>query len=200
LKNAGASEEQITAYKSGDASAISGLDLSAKEIESLEGFTDTILENQESLEELNETVRDSLMETFNAWHDKMESVGARFDTLGSIVGNFQNIIDTVGAGILGISEQQRQDMEKMTLDAANGRLATNKKKLEFTQNSLTTVNNTVAEMESKGIKTKKDENGTEQTLEWWKQQQATLNEQLLTDQEAFTSSWADALQTAADIF
>lgn len=200
LKNAGASNEQIAAYKAGDASAISGLKLSSKEIEALEGYSDTILENQENLEELNETVRDSLMETFNAWQDKMEEVGATFDTLGGIVGNFQNIIDTVGEGILGISEEQRKEMEQMSLDAANGRLATNKAKMEFTQSSLKTVNDTISDMEKSGKKTMKDSEGKEQTLEWWKEQQATLNQQLLTDQEAFTSSWADALQVAADIF
>jgi hypothetical protein len=60
------------------------------------------------------------MATFNAWHDEIERNGKVFSHATNMVQKYKNIIDIVGKDKLGVSDELLQEMEQLSVDAAQG--------------------------------------------------------------------------------
>lgn len=189
LETAGASEADIAKYLSGDSSAIAGLDLTPDQINALDEYTDGILNDQKALESLQKTIRGSVMETFNAFHDKIAQTGERFNSFTTIISNYQNMIDVIGKKTLGIDDKFLEDMEEVTISASQGAVENAKAQMDTTAKALEDAKQKMAESEV----------GSD-TYKYWANVVDELDQQLLEDQENFTSTWSDSLQTAADIF
>ena len=187
----GITQADIDAFIAGDGSALDNYELNDAQMSAISEFVDGITEATEAIEDLRETIENQIMDTFDAWIEKFEDLGGQFKSVTSIIENYQNIIDTVGKSRLDIDDAILADLEAQSVAAANGRLANAKAQLEFTEESLQKARDAYDEAVARG---------DEASMEHWGEVVEKINAQLMEDQENFTSSWAEALQTAAEVF
>ena len=190
LATAGATDDQIKAYMDGNSKAIQGLDLTPEQMKMLTDFTEGIMESEEAIDELRESIEGQTMATFEAWHEKIEKNNEAFEHGIAIVDTYKNMIDIVGKDRLGIDEAFMQDLEATKMSAAEGKVANAKTQVDTTKNALAKAREELANT---------DKSDTESIKKWEKDIEA-LESQLRLDEQAFTEAWAESLTTAAEIF
>jgi hypothetical protein len=88
----------------GDSTAIQGLDLTPEQMSMLTDFTEGIMESEEAIDELRESIEGQTMATFEAWHEEIEKNNEAFEHGITIVDTYKNMIDTLGKDRLGLDE------------------------------------------------------------------------------------------------
>ena len=189
LKTAKVSDEDIAKYMAGDGTVLGKYNLSSGTIEQLEEFTNGFIDAQEQMEELSQSIKDEVMVTFEAWHEKIADVGAAIEAQGELINNYKNIIDIVGKDKLGIDDATLKSMEQASQAVASASLDNAKKQKETTEAAL-------GEARSKKNLYKE---GSEM-YEFWAAREEELSKQLDEDTASFMSAWENALTTAYETF
>lgn len=189
LLAAGVSSEDIDKYMTGQEVDLVKYNLSPEIIDSLHTYTDNIAENEAALRELEETVKEELMTTFDAWHSKIEEQSNLISTQSSILQNYQNIIDTVGKDALGLDDAVMRGIRQANVEIATSAMMAAKAQKETTENALKEV-----QAKKAAAKAGSDE------YKYWEEQEKTLMTQLAEDTDNFTSMWQEAIGSAYEHF
>lgn len=189
LSTSGVSPEDIEKYLAGDGDVVAKYDISASAMEDLQAYTEGFIEAQSQLEELAESVKGEVMNTFNAWHDKIADVGASIEAQGKLIKSYQNIVDIVGKDKLGVNDSTLKALETANNAAAQASLNNAKAQKEATESALANAKSNKAMYEA----------GTEE-YEHWLAVEEELSKQLEEDTATFMSSWENALTTAYETF
>ena len=189
LKNAGASDDQITDYLANkNPESLKGLKLESGEMEKLTKYTGIMNDAADSLLNLQDMVAEQVINTFDALHEKIEDNAAAFEHATSMVKSYKNMIDLVGQDALGIDDAFLTELESVSVDAAKNTMANAQAQLEYTKSALADA------------KTHLENAATEEDKKMWQDTIDHLNEQLREDEQGFMDAWNDALQAAADAF
>ena len=189
LVSAGADQATLDAYMSGDSTAVQGLDLTDEQMQMLTDYTEGIMEAEDAIYELRQEIEDQVMATFEAWHEEIERNGRAFEHASNMVQSYKDMVDIVGKDQLGLDDAILADMEATQIAAAKGAMENAKMQMETTKQAL-----------EQARQNANDTSLDEESRKMWAETAKQLDEQLMEDQEAFMTSWTDALQLAADNF
>lgn len=189
LKANNVSDKDIQAYLNGDGAALKKYNLGASTMDQLTTLTDQFTSAQDGLNELDENVKNELMTTFNAWHDKIEDIGTSLQNYQSIMENYKNIVDTIGMKKLGLSEKDIRNMEEATQKTLDAQVANAKAQMDTTKAALEDVQKKKA-----GAKVGSEE------YKYWEEREKELSRQLEEDTANATSLWASAIDNAYTTF
>ena len=188
LVSAGADQAALDAYMAGDSTAIQGLDLSEEQMNMLMDYSEGIMESEEAILELRDSIEGQVMATFEAWHEEIENNARAFEHATTMAQSYKDIIGLIGKSRLGIDNAILKDLEATQQKSANAYMANAKVQMESTAAALKEAQESLANAVD------------DESREMWQGVVDELGVQLMEDQEAFMSSWNDALQTAADNF
>jgi hypothetical protein len=62
------------------------------------------LDLNEEFNDIRNSIEEKVMETFDAWHEKLESGISVLDHYNSVLESYKNIVDIVGGDTLGLSD------------------------------------------------------------------------------------------------
>ena len=191
LSSVGATPEQIAEYMSGNASAISELEtrLTEEQISALEKYTDGALETAAAMEELATVVNGQLNEAFTKTKDTIDTSISAYGTYSTMAQDFRNIIDTVGADVLGITETVERGLNKIIIDSAINTVEGTKTQIEVAQNALDEVNKILTEQDL-----------TPEARAYFEEQKKLYEQELLNAEAAFSSALSTAFQTIQEEF
>ena len=181
--------EDIYAYLDGNGEALQKYELGSSTIEQLKTLTDQFTSAQDGLNDINEQVKNELMTTFNAWHEKIEDIGTSLQNYQSIMENYKNIVDTIGMENLGLSEKDIRNMEEATQKTLDAQV----------KNAKAQMNTTKAALEDVQKKKAGAEVGSEE-YEYWEAREKELSRQLEEDTANATSLWVSAIENAYTVF
>jgi hypothetical protein len=91
------------------------------------------------LRELDSTIKEELMTTFDAWHTKFSDQMELLEGHAGILDNYKNIVDLVGKDKLGLDKAIMKDMREASMEIANSNLIAAKAQKEYTEESLKTA-------------------------------------------------------------
>ena len=123
-------KEELAKLKTGDMSVLEGKEFTEDEKNAIrDGMAGLREENQNLLDQRQE-VQDKWIESYEAWNEKMDEQASEIEFLGSVIENYQNIIDIVGKDTLGVSDALMKQMRQTQMENANAAVAAAKNKLD----------------------------------------------------------------------
>ncbi len=167
------------------------LSLTEKEIEMIREAKNGILEENQTLMELQKTMREKVMEAFEAFVDLIDEGIEKMEHLAKITEGYSNIIDLVGRKTLGISKDLMKTLNNTAIQNSMNTLAAGQRKLEA-------LNKARAEMEAKRQEAEKQ--GLTDTADYWGEQIKKVDEQIRESQESVMDMIADTLEKINEEF
>jgi TP901 family phage tail tape measure protein len=194
FSNHGISDETMEKFLAGDESAmkeISSKSFTEDEINAMKQYRDAIMEENQTLMGLRDTVHEKVLTAFQDLTSEMDNEISKIDHLKSVTQSYQNIIDIVGQESLGISDDLMRQMDQSTIDASANKLEASKAKLEAMQESRKKVEEELQ---------KARESGSEESVKKWEENLAEIDGMIQDAESDFMSSWEETVQAAADAF
>lgn len=182
---------EITQLLAGDTSVLAGKSFTEDQINAIKEYRDNLLDLNSELDDLRENIEEKVMDTFDAWKEKVDAGISSIEHYGNILGSFRNIIDIVGKDTLGISGTFMNNLAQGTVDNAINKLEGTKKAYETIVKARDEASNKLAEAEAR-----KDE----ASIKMWKDTLDQINEEIQSSSEEMMSAWEDALSGIADQF
>ena len=179
----GLSEEEMEAAKG----------FTADDVDTLKEYVSGLLEANQSLMEVRQTVHDQVLEVWDEWNEKIDAGISKIEHLQSITESYQNIIDIVGQKNLGVSNEFMSKMRQQTVDQANDKLTANKAKYDSLQASFKDAKETFEAQKAKGILSPEE-------IKMWEDNLRQMEEDVQSAAEEFQSSWEEALEAANAAF
>lgn len=189
----GVSEADYSLFMQGDNSALDKYSevITADELAAMKEYRDGMLNLNNRLFDIQETVQGKVLETFQAWTDEIETQTALFDKYTSTLEHYRNVIDIVGKDTLGISSKTLNELRDAQRDVLHDRMRATKAELEAVTASRERVEQAIASARARG-----DETSAKSFENDLKEIQAKENELLLDLQAQLEES----LQLSKDKF
>lgn len=194
IENGDISEEDVEAFLNGEQSgidAVSKLSLTEDEVAKLREWKSALLEENQTLMDLRQEVRDKVMPAFQELTEEMDLQIEKIEHLQSVTESYRNIIDIVGKDYLGISEDMMGALNQAQVDMAINNLTATKAKLDGMKDARAEAQRALEEATA---------NGDEDLVEFWQETLEEIDGEIRDAEEDYMSSWEDALQEAADAF
>lgn len=185
------SEAEIAEVMAGNMDVLNGKNFTDDQISAIRDYRDELLDLNEQLDEIRETVEEKLMEAFDAWQEKLEKGIDTIDHYGSVLESYQNIIDIVGTDTLGLSDEFMNNLSQGSVDNAIN-------KLEAVKAEYYAVESARAEAEKKLADARAA--GDTKSAEMWEKTLEDLTEKSQEAEENMLSAWEDALSKVAEQF
>ena len=182
---------EITQLLAGDTSVLAGKSFTEDQINAIKEYRDNLLDLNSELDDLRENIEEKVMDTFDAWKEKVDAGISSIEHYGNILGSFRNIIDIVGKDTLGISGTFMNNLAQGTVDNAINKLEGTKKAYETIVKARDEASSKLAEAEAR-----KDD----ASIKMWKDTLDQINEEIESSSEEMMSAWEDALSGIADQF
>lgn len=179
----GLSEEEMEAAKG----------FTADDVDTLKEYVSGLLEANQSLMEVRQTVHDQVLEVWDEWNEKIDAGISKIEHLQSITESYQNIIDIVGQKNLGVSNEFMSKMRQQSVDQANDKLTASKAKYDSLQASFKDAKETFEAQKAKGILSPEE-------IKMWEDNLRQMEEDVQSAAEEFQSSWEEALEAANAAF
>ena len=184
-------EQEMTAFNSGDMSVLEGKDFTDNEIQAIREYKSALLEVNEQLEEIRDTIYEKVLDAFNEMSDELDEQIDKFDYYDSLLEHYQNIIDLTGEKVLGISEELASMLDDARIENATNRVAATKSKLDAINSSL---------LEAEDALERARQEGSEEDVKKWEE---IIEEMTATQEDAldnYLQAWEDALEAINDKF
>lgn len=167
------------------------LNLTEKEIEMIREAKNGLLEENQTLMELQKTMREKVTEAFEAFVEEIDKGIAKMEHLAKITDGYKNIIDLVGRKTLGISKDLMKTLNNTAIQNSMNTLAANQRKLEALSKSR-------ADMEAKRQEAEKQ--GLTDTANYWAEQIELVDEKIREAQESSMDMIGDTLEKINEEF
>ena len=185
------SAAEITEVMAGNMDVLNGKTFTEDQISAIQDYKDNLLELNEEFDEIRESIEETVLETFDMWHEKLEEGIEKFDYFGTILESYQSIIDIVGKDTLGISDSLINTLSQASVDNAIN-------EVEATRDAYKALQQAQIDAERELEKAKA--RGDEQSISFW---ESTLNEIQQNAEDAheeMLSSWEEALSKIVEQF
>ncbi len=184
------------------------LGFTEQEIAKLQEYADGLLEVNTKLMELKNTITEMIISAFQDLAEEMQRNIDKISHLKDIMNSYKNIIDLVGKQNLGIDSKFMGDINQAIFDTSANSLRANKAKLDATRDAYQDVYDMAQTANAKWQEAQANsENYTEAELDELEATAAAFNDSLSemetevqNAEQAFLTSWQDALQAAADMY
>ena len=154
LATAGVKPEDIEAYMAGNGEVLKDYDLSDAVITQLENYSDKMLDTFDNMKEAEKNLMDQVMKTFDGLKAKFEELIQVFDSVNNLTEAYQNIIDLLGKGRLGLSDAILKDINKAKSTIAEASLTGAIASAEFTRTAIEKEKDRLAKATTKDQKDK----------------------------------------------
>ena len=196
VNSASLTVEDVEGFMSGQEAAIKKImalneEFTDEEVQQLREYNSSLIEMNETLNELRNEVFDKVLDSFEAFNDEMDRSIDKIDHLSSLTENYANIIDIVGQKNLEISNALMESISQATVDQATNRVEATREKMLTIQDEIARAEEALADAKSKGL---------EEDVKLWEDTLKEMNDSLDEAEEEFLQSWEDALTAAADAF
>ena len=205
FKNHGFGEDALQDFLNGKITAdeLANSGFTTEEIETIIQYRNGLLEENENLLKLRDTVMNKIMDTFEEYTDSIDNLIDKFEHLSNVTKSYQNIVDIVGKKALGISNDLIRTMNKVSVENATNVVRAAKDKLEATESALEDLTKAYNEY----IEKSKDESLTEEERKYWAEQAEITKKQMgevekasQDAKEEFLGSWEEALTLSREVF
>ena len=184
------------------------LGFTEQEIAKLQEYADGLLDVNTKLMELKNTITEMIISAFQDLAEEMQRNIDKISHLKDVMNSYKNIIDLVGKQNLGIDSKFMGDINQAIFDTSANNLRANKAKLDATRDAYQDVYDMAQTANAKWQEAQANsENYTEAELDELEATAAAFNDSLSemetevqNAEEAFLTSWQDALQAAADMY
>ena len=167
------------------------LNLTEKEIEMIREAKNGLLEENQTLMELQKTIREKVTEAFEAFVEEIDKGIAKMEHLAKITDGYKNIIDLVGRKTLDIGKDLMKTLNNTAIQNSMNTLAANQRKLEALSKSR-------ADMEAKRQEAEKQ--GLTDTANYWAEQIELVDEKIREAQESSMDMIGDTLEKINEEF
>ena len=196
VNSASLTVEDVEGFMSGQEAAIKKImalneEFTDEEVQQLREYNSSLIEMNETLNDLRNEVFDKVLDSFEAFNDEMDRSIDKIDHLSSLTENYANIIDIVGQKNLEISNALMESISQATVDQATNRVEATREKMLTIQDEITRAEEALADAKSKGL---------EEDVKLWEDTLKEMNDSLDEAEEEFLQSWEDALTAAAEAF
>lgn len=116
LADIGLTEAAIEKLMTGDNSILSSMTVTNSQVEALRQYTDDLISYRDTLNDIRDNTFDALIQSFDSWNDKIERNFNEFNQLNKVVEHYQNVIEIIGKGRLGISNQLLRELRQASVD------------------------------------------------------------------------------------
>jgi hypothetical protein len=122
--DAGAAKELI---EGGDLSSLATMfNFTEEEMSTMDGWIDTIMDKNSEMLEMRTEAWQNVRDEFNEYLEEMDKGIEKIDYLKSVTENYQNIIDIVGTGVLGVSNELIDELNSAIVKQSNDALKATK--------------------------------------------------------------------------
>lgn len=183
--------QEIQQVIAGNMSVLNGKNFTEDQIDAIKEYRDNLLDLNEEFDDIRENIEDKMMETFDAWNEKLETGIDLLDHYSSILESYQNIVDIVGQDTMGLSEEFMANLSQGQVDNAIDKVEATKKAYESLEQARAAAEDKLNEARA---------NGDAASQEMWEKTLEELTEHSQEAQENMLSAWEDALSSIADQF
>lgn len=166
--------------------SLTSMDFTEEEMSTMDDWIESIFEKNSTLLEMRETAWQNVRDEFNEYLEDMDKGIAKIDHLNSITDTYKNIVDILGAGVLGISNELIEDLNKASVKQSTNALKVAQSELEALKE---------ARAKTLAIDT---EGWSEDALREHQQTLDEMEESIMAAEEKAMSYWEQALQAATD--
>lgn len=196
VNSASLTVEDVEGFMSGQEAAIKKImglneEFTDEEVQQLREYNSSLIEMNETLNDLRNEVFDKVLDSFEAFNDEMDRSIDKIDHLSSLTENYANIIDIVGQKNLEISNALMESISQATVDQATNRVEATREKMLTIQDEIARAEEALADAKSKGL---------EEDVKLWEDTLKEMHDSLDEAEEEFLQSWEDALSAATDAF
>lgn len=196
VNSASLTVEDVEGFMSGQEAAIKKImalneEFTDEEVQQLREYNSSLIEMNETLNDLRNEVFDKVLDSFEAFNDEMDRSIDKIDHLSSLTENYANIIDIVGQKNLEISNALMESISQATVDQATNRVEATREKMLTIQDEIARAEEALANARSQGL---------EEDVKLWEDTLKEMNDSLDEAEEEFLQSWEDALTAATDAF
>lgn len=201
--NQGLSEVDFNKFVNGDTATFNRLvdmlsdgesaGFSAEDISTIREYIDGLLEANENLREIRQTVHEQILTVWEEWGEKIDAGISKIEHLQAITESYQNIIDIVGQKNLGVSDAFMSRMRQQSIDQANDKLVAEKARYDELRKARDAAYAKFEEQKAKGILSPEE-------IKTWEDSLAQMDEDVNSASEDFQSAWEDALNGINEAF
>jgi hypothetical protein len=91
----------------------------AQAVELMREYRQELIDGNADLLEIRNNVQDELTGIFEAFHEEIENGIEKLEHYGAVLNSYKNIIDIVGKGMLGLSDETMNTLNKAIVSNAN---------------------------------------------------------------------------------
>lgn len=189
----GLDEESIQAVLNGTMS-IDDLDeygFSDEDVAKLREYMDGLMQCNEDLMELRNTVQEKVVEAFDEFNEELDRNIAKIEYLTGVIDSLRNIIDLVGQATLGLDDDFMNNLANAKVQTSTDNLTANKAKYDSNVSQLAYAQEQLRIAQ---------ERGDEESVKQWTKTVNELTTKVQDSHNAMLSSWENALQAAQEAF
>lgn len=201
--NQGLSEDDFNKFVNGDTATFNRLvdmlsdgesaGFSAEDVSTIREYLDGLLEANENLREIRQTVHEQILTVWEEWGEKIDAGISKIEHLQAITESYQNIIDIVGQKNLGVSDAFMSRMRQQSIDQANDKLVAEKARYDELRKARDAAYAKFEEQKAKGILSPEE-------IKTWEDSLAQMDEDVNSASEDFQSAWEEALNGINEAF
>ena len=189
----GLDNESIQAVLNGSMS-IDELDeygFSDEDISQLREYMDGLMQCNEDLLELRNTVQEKVVEAFDEFNEELDRNIEKIEYLTGVIDSLRNIIDLVGQASLGLDDEFMNNLANAKVQTSTDNLTANKAKYDSNVSQLASAQEQLRLAQ---------ERGDEESVKQWTKTVNDLTTKVQDSHNAMLSSWENALQAAQEAF
>jgi hypothetical protein len=104
------SAEQLEQLKAGDWSVLEGLELDSSQIQALEKYADSLLNESKNIQSAKDEYFKAITSAMDGWNEKYDDTISDISQFSQALTNYKDIIDLVGRKNLGVSTKQMNEL------------------------------------------------------------------------------------------
>lgn len=185
------SAAEISEVMAGNMSVLEGKNFTDEQVQAIKDYRDNLLSLNEELDDIRENIESKVLETFDAWNEKLSTGVDIIDSYSSALDHFKNIVDIVGQDVLGLDENFMQGLSQTAVDNSINKVKATKAAMESTM---------AAQERAQRSLEKARAQGDEKSQKMWEDTLKQLDEDARSAQDTFLQAWEDALNSLADQF
>lgn len=182
---------EISEVMAGNLSVLDGKNFTSDQIDAIKEYRDNLLDLNEQLDDVRENIEEKVLESFDAWNEKLNTGVEILDNYGSVLDHFKNMIDIVGQDNLGLDEDFMSNLGQGAVDNAINKVRATKDIMESVMKAQEQAQKSLEEARA---------NGDQKSQEMWEDTLKQLDEEARSAQDTFLQAWEDALSGLADQF
>lgn len=182
---------EISEVMAGNLSVLDGKNFTSDQIDAIKEYRDNLLDLNEQLDDVRENIEEKVLESFDAWNEKLNTGVEILDNYGSMLDHFKNMIDIVGQDTLGLDEDFMSNLGQGAVDNAINKVRATKDVMESVMKAQEQAQKSLEEARA---------SGDQKSQEMWEDTLKQLDEEARSAQDTFLQAWEDALSGLADQF